>query len=195
MANRITVGPDGSGAAGAAAAWAACEAELRSADLEPVHAEDWAQYGPFAAPLPEPRHQWAEDLLALTRERLLRAHSTLAVSTRGTQGAADTALASAAADADMFVLDPGVQGEIADGLRSTLRELLSPWKEKYPSLAVDARTVIGQPAVQILDAAAGAALVVVGRHIRRSALGTRIGPITHAVMHHSRSPVAVVAHD
>ncbi|MFD9517023.1 universal stress protein [Streptomyces sp. NPDC059979] len=290
MSNRITVGLDGSGAAGAAADWAAREAELRGDDLELVRAEDWAQYGPFTAPLPEPRHQWAEDLLALTRERLLREHGTLTVSTREIQGAAETALASVAAGADMLVLgsrglgsvsgflvgstgsatipetetpvvlvrstdgadrpaahasdsgpvvlgvdlhsdcdrllafaceeadlracplvvvhgwspppilsyapalDPGVQTEIADGLAATLRELLSPWEEKYPRLAVDARTVIGQPAIQILDAAAGAALVVVGRRIRRPALGTRIGPITHAVMHHALSPVAVVAH-
>ncbi|MDK9495975.1 universal stress protein [Streptomyces katrae] len=92
-------------------------------------------------------------------------------------------------------LDPGVEAEIANGLKATLQELLSPWEQKYPQLAVDARTVIGQPAIQILDAAVGAALVVVGRRIRRSALGTRIGPITHAVMHHATSPVAVVAHD
>ncbi|WP_405982159.1 universal stress protein [Streptomyces sp. NBC_00158] len=92
-------------------------------------------------------------------------------------------------------LDPGVEAEIANGLKATLQELLSPWEQKYPQLAVDARTVIGQPAIQILDAAAGAALVVVGRRIRRSTLGTHIGPITHAVMHRATSPVAVVAHD
>ncbi|QES47060.1 hypothetical protein DEJ50_03545 [Streptomyces venezuelae] len=36
---------------------------------------------------------------------------------------------------------------------------------------------------------------VVGRRVRRSALGAHIGPLTHAVMHHATSPVAVVAHD
>ncbi len=91
-------------------------------------------------------------------------------------------------------LDPGVQKEMADGLGTTLREVLSPWERKYPRLAVDARVVIGQPAIQILDAASGAALVVVGRRIHRPALGARIGPITHAVMHHATSPVAIVAH-
>ncbi|MGW2856276.1 universal stress protein [Streptomyces sp. NPDC001215] len=34
-----------------------------------------------------------------------------------------------------------------------------------------------------------------GRRIRRNALGTRIGSVTHAVLHHSTTPVAVVAHD
>ncbi|MFE2547385.1 universal stress protein [Streptomyces sp. NPDC059355] len=291
MSNRITVGLDGSAAGSAAADWAADEAELRGAALELVHAEDWAQYGPFAAPLPEPRRQWAEDLLSLTRGRLLREHGTLDITTHGTEGiAASKVLASSAAEADLLVLgsrgigavagfivgstgsatipetgtpvvlvrsvngqdhpfrpagdtgpvvlgvdlrsncdrllafaceeadrracpllvvhgwslppvfscapdlDPGVEKEMADGLEDTLRELLSPWEEKYPQLAVDARIVIGQPAIQILDAASGAALVVVGRRIRRPALGARIGPITHAVMHHATSPVAVVAH-
>ncbi|MEU6897160.1 universal stress protein [Streptomyces virginiae] len=292
MSNRITVGLDGSGAGSAAADWAADEAELRGAALELVHAEDWAQYGPFAAPLPEPRRQWAEDLLSLTRDRLLREHSTLDISTHSTRGlAASKVLASSAADADLLVLgsrglgtvagfivgstssatlpetdtpvvlvrstggpdprrrlahdagpvvlgldlrshcdgllafaceeadrrscplvvvhgwslppvlsyapalDPGIEKEMADGLETTLRELLIPWEQKYPQLAVDARIVTGQPAIQILDAASGAALVVVGRRIRRPALGPRIGPITHAVMHHATSPVAVVAHD
>ncbi|MFJ6054340.1 universal stress protein [Streptomyces sp. NPDC092307] len=292
MSNRITVGLDGSGADTAAADWAAHEAELRGAALELVHAEDWAQYGPFAVPLPEPREQWAEELLSRTRDRLLREHGTLDISTHGTQGlAASKVLASSAADADLLVLgsrglgavagfvvgstgsatipetdtpvvlvrsvdgqdrpprhagdagpvvlgvdlrsncdrllafaceeadrracplvvvhgwslppvfsyapvlDPGVENEMADGLETTLRELLSPWEKKYPRLALDARIVVGRPAIQILDAASGAALVVVGRRIRRPALGARIGPITHAVMHHATSPVAVVAHD
>ncbi|MFD9366588.1 universal stress protein [Streptomyces sp. NPDC060020] len=292
MSNRITVGLDGSGAGSAAADWAANEAELRGAALQLVHVDDWAQYGPFAAPLPEPRRQWAEDLLSLTRDRLLREHGTLDITTHGTRAvAASEVLAASAADADLLVLgsrglgtvagfivgstssatipetdtpvvlvrsadgedrppghadgaapvvlgldlrsncdrllafaceeadrrscplvvvhgwslppvfsyapalDPGVEKEMADGLEATLRELLGPWERKYPQLAVEARIVIGQAAIQILDAAAGAALVVVGRRIRRPAVGARIGPVTHAVMHHATSPVAVVAHD
>ncbi|WCD84768.1 Universal stress protein/MSMEI_3859 [Streptomyces xanthophaeus] len=221
MSNRITVGLDGSGAGSAAADRAANEAELRSATLELVHAEDWAPYGPFAAPLPEPRRQWAQDLLPLTRDRLLRAHSTLDITTHSAGGlVASEVLASSAAGADLLVLGsrglgavagfvvgstgsatipetetPVVLVRSADGLETTLRELLSPWEQKYPQLVVDARVVIGQPAIQILDAASGAAPVVVVRRIRRPAPGARIGPITHAVMHHATSPVAVVAHD
>ncbi|MFE2144262.1 hypothetical protein ACFXA3_21435 [Streptomyces sp. NPDC059456] len=37
--------------------------------------------------------------------------------------------------------------------------------------------------------------VVAGRRNHRPAPGARTGPVTHAVMHHSTSPVAVVAHD
>ncbi|NXY93012.1 universal stress protein [Streptomyces sp. BR123] len=293
MSHRITAGLDGSDADRACADWAAEEAELRGADVDLVHVEDWPLSAPFAVPLPESRRSWTEGLLARARQRLAREHPALAISTRRIDGLATAdALASAAADADLLVLgsrrlgavagffigstgsdtiprtetpvvlvraaaespdgpaepaggdgpvvvgvdlrsncdrlfafaceeahlrscplvvihgwspppmlayvptlDPGVEEEIADRLEARLRELLSPWARKYPRLVIDSRAVIGQPAVQILEAASGAALVVVGRRIRRSALGTHIGPLTHAVMHHATSPVAVVAHD
>ncbi|MFF9010156.1 hypothetical protein ACF087_30595 [Streptomyces goshikiensis] len=34
--------------------------------------------------------------------------------------------------------------------------------------------------------------MAVGRRIRRSAIGTRLGPVAHAVLHHSAAPVGVV---
>ncbi|MER7467289.1 universal stress protein [Streptomyces sp. NPDC097981] len=291
MPNKVTVGLDGSGADITTADWAAGEAELRGAELDLLHAEDWPEYAPFAVPLPEARRRWTDNLLVGTRQRLAGAHPALAIHTRRVDGrAVSDALAAAAADADLLVLgsrrlgavagffvgstsadtiprtetpvvlvravadpgstaghegeggpvvlavdlrsncdrlfafaceeahrrscplvvihgwspppmfsyapalDPGVEGEIASGMEATLRELLSPWQLKYPRLTVDARAVIGQPAVQILEAASGAALVVVGRRTRHSSLGTHVGPITHAVMHHATSPVAVVAH-
>ncbi|MFJ3175318.1 universal stress protein [Streptomyces roseus] len=293
MQNLITAGLDGSSAGAAAAEWAAHEAELRDAALELVHADDWPQYAPFAAPLPEARRHWADELLARTRDRLLREHPALDIRTRRIDGLApNSALVSAAGGTDLLVLgtrglgpiagflvgsvgaatvpatdtpvvlvraaadtsgppapsspdsapvvvgldlrsncdglvafaadeadrracplvvvhgwspppmfsyapslDPGISDEIADGLQAALRELLKPWEQKYPALGIEACAVIGQPAVQILDAAAGAALVVVGRRIRHSATGPHIGSITHAVMHHATCPVAVVAHD
>jgi nucleotide-binding universal stress UspA family protein len=51
------------------------------------------------------------------------------------------------------------------------------------------------PASHLVDASREASLVVVGRRIRRGALGTHIGPVTHAVLHHSIAPVAVVPHN
>ncbi|WP_412078696.1 universal stress protein [Streptomyces xanthophaeus] len=91
-------------------------------------------------------------------------------------------------------LDAGVLAEVAHGLATEMDEILGPWRDTFPSVTVEPRVTIGQAAIQILDAATGAALVVVGRRIRRSAYGTHIGPIAHAVMHHAISPVAVVAH-
>ncbi|MFB6562789.1 universal stress protein [Streptomyces sp. NPDC056400] len=93
------------------------------------------------------------------------------------------------------VLEPGINEEIQHGITAALDDMLAPWREKFPTVSIDARATIGRPAVQILDAAREAALVVVGRRIRRTPVGAHIGPITHAVMHHATSPVAVVAHD
>ena len=38
-------------------------------------------------------------------------------------------------------------------------------------------------------------LLVVGRRIRPARLGPHIGPVTHAVLHHARCPVAIVPHE
>ncbi len=77
-----------------------------------------------------------------------------------------------------------------------LRRTLRPWREKYPAVDVTEQTVVGQPARHLLDAAADAGLLVIGRRTRRSpAAPFRIGHITHAVMHHCPCPVAVVPHD
>lgn len=92
-------------------------------------------------------------------------------------------------------LDPDVQEEIGQGLATAVDEMIRPWCEKYPSVPVTPEVRIGQCAIQLVDASKGAALVVVGRRIRRSAYGTHIGPIAHAVLHHTAAPVAVIAHE
>ncbi|GGW08713.1 hypothetical protein GCM10010230_56220 [Streptomyces narbonensis] len=50
----------------------------------------------------------------------------------------------------------------------------------------------GRAAEHLIDAAADAPLLVVGR--RRAARGSHIGSTTHAVIHHAPCPVAVVPH-
>ncbi|MFI9357966.1 universal stress protein [Streptomyces lydicus] len=76
-----------------------------------------------------------------------------------------------------------------------LHEILLPWREKYPGVDVVGQAVVGQPAHHLLDAAADASLVVIGRRSRLSrAVPPRIGHIAHAVLHHSLVPVAVVPH-
>ncbi|MFE0404613.1 universal stress protein [Streptomyces nigra] len=53
--------------------------------------------------------------------------------------------------------------------------------------------VVGGPAHKVLlDAAAEADLVVVGAARRHGHFGLQLGPVAHALLHHSRSPVAVV---
>ncbi|EDX20523.1 conserved hypothetical protein [Streptomyces sp. Mg1] len=52
----------------------------------------------------------------------------------------------------------------------------------------------GHAAWQLVESGSEAGLIIVGRRIRRSSVGAHIGPITHAVLHHARAPVAVIAH-
>ncbi|MFI5763432.1 universal stress protein [Streptomyces sp. NPDC051563] len=94
-----------------------------------------------------------------------------------------------------YGLDLGVQEEIGRGIATAVDEMIRPWCEKYPSVTVAPEVFIGQSAIQLVDASKGAALVVVGRRIRRSAYGTHIGGIAHAVLHHAAAPVAVIAHE
>jgi nucleotide-binding universal stress UspA family protein len=46
----------------------------------------------------------------------------------------------------------------------------------------------------LLDASATADLLVVGAERRHGHTGLQLGRVTHAVLHHSRCPVAVVPH-
>lgn len=55
--------------------------------------------------------------------------------------------------------------------------------------------VAGGPAHHLVEAASGAGLLVVGRRNRGSGIGTHLGSVAHAVMHHAAAPVAVVPHD
>ncbi|MGW1503280.1 universal stress protein [Streptomyces mirabilis] len=78
---------------------------------------------------------------------------------------------------------------------AAVSEVLRPWRQKFPTVDVVEDSLSGKAANHLVDASAEACLVVVGRRIRRSALGAHIGPVTHAVLHHATAPVAVVPHD
>jgi nucleotide-binding universal stress UspA family protein len=80
------------------------------------------------------------------------------------------------------------------GAQQRLTDTLRPWREKYPDVEVTDEAVVGQANSHLADASRNASLVVVGRKYRRAALGPHIGPVTHAVLHHAVSPVAVVPH-
>ncbi|MFF3371763.1 universal stress protein [Streptomyces sp. NPDC002680] len=77
---------------------------------------------------------------------------------------------------------------------TAVTDVLRPWRQKFPAVEVTEESLYGTAALHLADASREASLVVVGRHIRRSPLGAHIGPVTHAVLHHSAAPVAVVAH-
>jgi nucleotide-binding universal stress UspA family protein len=92
-------------------------------------------------------------------------------------------------------VDLNLHEEIARQKAAELTEALGPWRQKYPAVEVVEESRSGSPSHRLVDASREASLVVVGRRIRRSPLGAHIGPVTHAVLHHATTPVAVVAHD
>ncbi|CAL9637668.1 universal stress protein [Streptomyces sp. enrichment culture] len=75
-----------------------------------------------------------------------------------------------------------------------LTEMIQPWRDEHPSVTVDARAVLQQAVPLLTTESEDASLTVVGRRQRSSGLGTHVGPVAHGVMHHTRTPVAVVPH-
>ncbi|WP_405787279.1 universal stress protein [Streptomyces sp. NBC_00029] len=95
---------------------------------------------------------------------------------------------------DPAAADPG--HGVALGLReaSALTDVLRSWRGKFPQVEVKEQCLVGRPAGHLVEASKEASLLVVGRRIRRAAVGAHIGPVTHAVLHHATTPVAVVPH-
>ncbi|MFC3349254.1 universal stress protein [Streptomyces echinoruber] len=91
--------------------------------------------------------------------------------------------------------DPELQQELEKEQAAALATALRPWREKYPDVEVAEDVRCGAPALQLVDAAPEASLVVVGRRTRRLPLGPHTGSVTHAVLHHAAAPVVVVPHD
>ncbi|URN18347.1 MULTISPECIES: universal stress protein [Streptomyces] len=79
--------------------------------------------------------------------------------------------------------------------RKALADALAPWRERYPDVPVTEHVELGSGGQVLLSVASGAELMVVGRRVRQTPLGPRIGSVAHAVLHHAPSPVAVVPHE
>jgi nucleotide-binding universal stress UspA family protein len=79
--------------------------------------------------------------------------------------------------------------------KQTLAEALEPWRERYPDVPVVEHVKIGSAGQVLLSASSGADMLVVGRRVRRSTIGARIGSVAHAALHHAPCPVAIVPHD
>lgn len=100
----------------------------------------------------------------------------------------------------VFAYSPGSMylADEAGGLepfeKKALEQALAPWRERFPDVPVIEHVEIGSAGEVLLSAASRARLLVVGRRVRRSGIGTRIGSVAHAALHHATCPVAVVPH-
>lgn len=90
--------------------------------------------------------------------------------------------------------DPLLEADLDRRDAAALTDVLRPWRQEFPAVEVTEESRPGKPADHLVDASHEASLVVVGRRVRHSPLGPHIGPVTHAVLHHAATPVAVVAH-
>ncbi|RPK80128.1 universal stress protein [Streptomyces sp. ADI98-10] len=92
------------------------------------------------------------------------------------------------------ILDPDVGSGLGQHAARTLTDMLRPWRAEFPQVDVSETLVTTPPAGELVQASQGADLVVVGRRSSRP-VGPHVGHVTHAVIHHSSAPVAVVPYE
>lgn len=85
--------------------------------------------------------------------------------------------------------------ERAEEWQGFLSAVLKVWRDKYPETEVLETVVKGKASTALVRAASAASLVVVGRRLSERPTVPRIGPVTHAAVHHVGCPLAVVPHE
>ncbi|MFI5530247.1 universal stress protein [Kitasatospora sp. NPDC051853] len=84
------------------------------------------------------------------------------------------------------------EAELDRDRRRAVAEAVAPWRGRYPGLEITESVVPGPVALTLLDAAAGRGLLVLGRHDSHLPVGTHLGSVVQAALHHAQGPVAVV---
>ena len=86
---------------------------------------------------------------------------------------------------------PATLGE-ASRVESDFDRMLKPHEKEYPELTVLRQVSAGSPRTVLLEAAAGAQLLVIGSRGRGGLDDMSLGSVAHALLHHAPCPVAVV---
>lgn len=93
---------------------------------------------------------------------------------------------------DVAVVDDAMRQDWDARSREALDPALSALKEEFPDVEVTVQVRHAPPAEAILDAAVGSALLVLGRRHHLLPLGSHLGPVARAALHHSTCPVLMV---
>jgi len=86
---------------------------------------------------------------------------------------------------------PATLGD-ASRIEADFDRVLSPCEKDYPELSVLRQVSAGSPRTALLEAAAGAQLLVIGSRGRGGLDDMSLGSVAHALLHHAPCPVAVV---
>jgi len=78
------------------------------------------------------------------------------------------------------------------GMAARLEDMLAGWREKYPAVETGTEIMHAHPGHLLAQASAHADLVVLGRQPTQNG-GSGADSVIHAVLHHARGPVTVVA--
>ena len=78
------------------------------------------------------------------------------------------------------------------GMAARLEDMLAVWRKKYPAVETGTEFMHAHPGHLLAQASEHADLVVLGRQPSQRG-GSGAGSVIHAVLHHARGPVAVVA--
>lgn len=92
----------------------------------------------------------------------------------------------------MDYMTPGVQQEVAELARRTLADAVAEVNATHPDLVVHEHLVAGRPAGALLEAAKGAALLVVGSRGLHGVARMLLGSVSHAVVQRAPCPVLIV---
>lgn len=101
-------------------------------------------------------------------------------------------LPSIAAPGATAIPEPEDLRDVRDAEIRLAAEAMSGFGEQYPDVKVTQHVIGGSPERVLVDEANGARLVVVGSRGRGGFSGLLLGSVSHALLHHSESPVAIV---
>jgi nucleotide-binding universal stress UspA family protein len=86
---------------------------------------------------------------------------------------------------------PGTIGG-AGRMQEALDQDIARWEKRHPELTILRQITFGQPRTVLLEAAAGAQLLVVGDRGRGGVEGMLLGSVSQAVVQHATCPVGIV---
>ncbi len=85
--------------------------------------------------------------------------------------------------------------QLRKGAETVSQYAVATLRETYPDIDVHPDTVCQQPGKALVEASRNADVAVLAAHRRPRRVGLQLGPVTHAMLHHSHCPVVLVPVD